>query len=121
MTRTSSATYAASHVCFFFDGLVPGSSGGILLVDIFVLMELHTHLISSVLSLTPLLGILCSVQWLDVNIYLCIWKALAGLLRRHPYQAPFSMHFLASTIMSGFGNCIWGGSPGETVSVWPFL
>jgi hypothetical protein len=37
---------------------------------------------------------------------LCIHKALAGPLRRQPYQAPFSKHFLASTIVSGFGNCI---------------
>jgi hypothetical protein len=29
--------------------------------------------------------------------------------------------FLASTIVSGFGDCIWDGSPGGTVSRWPFL
>ena len=28
---------------------------------------------------------------------------------------------LASIIVSGFGDCIWDGSPGETVSGWPFL
>jgi hypothetical protein len=27
------------------------------------------------------------------------------------------MHFLASTILSGFGDYIWGGSPGGAVSV----
>ena len=75
----------------------------------------------SVLSLTPLLGTPCSVQLLAVSIHLCIFKVLAGPLRRQPYQAPFSMHFLASTIMSGFGNCIWDESPVRTVPGWPFL
>jgi hypothetical protein len=52
---------------------------------------------------------LCSVQWLAVNIHLCICKALAGPLRRQSDQAPFSMHFLASTIVSGFDNCTGDG------------
>jgi hypothetical protein len=67
---------------------------------------LQSPLTPSVSSLTPLLGTLCSVQWLAANISLCICKALAGPFREQPYQAPFSMHFLASTIVSGFGNCI---------------
>ena len=37
-------------------------------------------------------------------------------LRRQLYQAPVSKHLLASTIVSGFGNCIWDGHPG--VAVW---
>ena len=37
------------------------------------------------------------------------------------YQVPVSMHFLASTIVSAFGDCIWDGSSGEAVSGWPFL
>jgi hypothetical protein len=64
------------------------------------------------------LGTTWSVQWLAGSICLCICKALAGPLRRWPYQAPFSMHFLASTIVSGFGNCIWDESPGGTISEW---
>jgi hypothetical protein len=75
----------------------------------------------SVLFLTPLLGTLSSVQWLAASIHPCICQALAGLLRRQPYQAPFRMHFLASTIVSGFGNCIWDGSPGGAIFGWPFL
>ena len=74
-------------------------------------MGLQTPSIPSVLFLTPLLGTLCSVQLLAVSICLSLCKALAGPLRRQPYQAPFSMHFLASTIVSGFGNCIWNESP----------
>jgi hypothetical protein len=29
--------------------------------------------------------------------------------------------FLACIIVSGFGVCIWDGSPGVAVSGWPFL
>jgi hypothetical protein len=32
-----------------------------------------------------------------------------------------SCHFLASTIVSGFGDCILAGSPGRAVSGWSFL
>jgi hypothetical protein len=67
----------------------------------------------SVLSLTPSLGTPlgtpCSVPWLAASIYLCIGQALAEPLRRQLYQAPVSMHCLASTIKSGFGDRIWGG------------
>ena len=114
-----------SHVYSLVDGLVPGSSGewgGVWLVNIVVLpMGLQTPSTPSVLSLTPLLGTPRSFQWLAVNIHLCICEALAEPLRRQLYQAPFSMHFLASTIVSGFGNCIWDESPGGAVSGWPFL
>ena len=36
-------------------------------------------------------------------------------LRRQLYQALVSTHFLASTIVSSFGDCIRDGSPGGTV------
>ena len=92
------------------------------LVYIFVPpMELQTASAPCVLSLAPPLETLCSVQWLAVCIYLCICQALAKPLRRQLYQAPVSKHLLASTIVSGFGNCIWDGSPGGTVTGWPFL
>ena len=87
------------------------------MVDIVLLpMGLQTPSSPSVPSLTLLLGAPHSVQWLAANIRLCICKALARLLRRQPYQAPVTMHFLASTIVSGFGNYIWDESPGVTVS-----
>jgi hypothetical protein len=54
-------------------------------------MGLQTPSTPSFLSLTPLLGAPCSVQWLAENICLCICKTLAGPLRRQPYQAPFRM------------------------------
>ena len=75
-------------------------------------MGLQTPSTPSIPSLTPLLGTLCSVQWFAANICLCICQALAGPLRRQPYQAPVSKHFLASTIVSGFSDCIWDESPG---------
>jgi hypothetical protein len=67
----------------------------------------------SVLSLTPPLGSLCSVQWLTVSIHICIVQVLAEPLRRQLYQAPVSKHFLASAIVSEFAlhvgwNPRWG-------------
>jgi hypothetical protein len=41
------------------------------------------------------------------NIHLCICQALVKPLRRQLYQATVSKHLLASTIVSGFGDCIW--------------
>jgi hypothetical protein len=105
----------------FDDGLVPGRSGRVWLVDFVVLpMGLQTPSTFSVPSLT-LLGTSCSVQWLAVNICLCIYKALAGPPRRQPYQASFSMYFLASRIVFRFGKSIWDESPGGMVSEWPFI
>jgi hypothetical protein len=31
------------------------------------------------------------------------------------------MYFLAATIVSGIGDCVWDESPGRAVSGWPFL
>jgi hypothetical protein len=44
------------------------------------------------------------------SIRLCICQALAEPLRIQLYQAPVNKHFLASTIVSGFGDCICDGS-----------
>ena len=74
-----------------------------------------------VLSLASSLGNKCSVQWMAVSIYFCICQALAEPPRRELYQVPVSKHLLASTIVFGFGDCIWDGSPGGAVSGWSFL
>jgi len=50
------------------------------------------------------------VQWLVVSPCICIGQALAESLRRQLYQAPVSIYFLASAIVSEFGDCIWDGS-----------
>jgi hypothetical protein len=84
---------------------------GVWLVDIVLSVGLQIPSAPSVLSLTPPLGTPCSVQWLAVSIYLCTCQDLAEPLRRQLYQAPFRKHFLASTIVTRFGDCIWNGSP----------
>jgi hypothetical protein len=73
-------------------------------------MGLQTPSAPWVLSLAPLLGTQCPVQWMAVNIHFCNCQALAEPLRRQLYQAPVSKHLLASTIVSSFGSCIWDGS-----------
>jgi hypothetical protein len=75
---------------------------------------------SSVFSLTSLLWSLCAVQWLTASIHLFICQTLAEPLRRQLYQASVSKHFLVSTNLSGFGDCVWDGSPGGAVSGCPF-
>jgi hypothetical protein len=75
----------------------------------------------SVLHLTPPFGSLCSVDSLAVSIHICISQDLAEPLRRQLYQAPVSKHFVASTIVSGFGFFLWDGSPDGADSWWPFL
>jgi hypothetical protein len=85
-----------------FGGLVPGSSGGsgwlILLFFLWVCKPLQLlHSFPKLLH--------CSVWWLAASIHICISKALAETLRRHPYQAPISKHFLASAIVNGIGGC----------------
>jgi hypothetical protein len=49
---------------------------------------------------------------LAVSIHICIDQDLAEPLRKMIYQASVSKYFLASTIVSGFGLCMWDGSPG---------
>jgi hypothetical protein len=84
-------------------------------------MGLQTLLAPWLLSLALSLGTLCSVQCMIVSIHFCICQALAEPLRRQLHQAPASKVLLASAIVSGFGDCIWDGSPGEAVSGWSFL
>ena len=76
--------------------------GSVWLVDIIVLpMELQSPSAPSALSLTPPLGTPCSLKCLAESIHLCICQALVKPLRRQLYQAPVSMQFLASTVVSG--------------------
>ena len=100
-------------------GLVPGSSGGSVIVVL--LTRLQTSSAPLVPSPTPPLGSLCSVQWMTVSIHLCICQALAEPLQRQLSQAPVSNHLLASTILSGFGDCI-GMDPqvGQSLGGLPF-
>jgi len=88
----------------WYGGLVPGNSGGVWKVDIVVLMGLQTPTAPSVL--TSPLRTQFSVQCLADSICFCICQVLAEPLRRQLYQAPVSMHFLTSTILSGIGGYI---------------
>jgi hypothetical protein len=86
------------------------------LVDIIVLyLSLQTHSALSVLSLTLPFGTSCSVQWLAESIHLCT-SCSGRLLKRQLYQASVSKHLLASSIVSGFGDCIWDESTGGAIS-----
>jgi hypothetical protein len=116
---THGGSHRSLHVYSLVGILVLGNSGGggVWLVDTVVLpMGFQTPSAFLVLFLNPPLGTPCSVQWLAMSICLCICEALAEPLRRQLHQAPVSMDFLASTIVSAIGDCIWDGSPGEAVS-----
>ena len=109
------------HVYSLDGGLVLVSSGGsgwlILLFFLWVVNPFSSlSLVSSFFIRNP-----SSVQWLAASIHLCICQALAEPLRRQLYQIPVFKLLLASTIMPGFGDCIWDGSPGGAISGWPFL
>jgi hypothetical protein len=105
-TRPSSVTYVAGAMgvhtpCVLFGSwLNPWELWG------------QTPSAPSVLSLIPPLWTLCLVQWLAVSLHLCIFQAVEVLLRREQYQTPISKHFLASTRVPAFGDCIWAGYPG---------
>jgi hypothetical protein len=95
---------------------------GCWLVHIVVLpKEVQTPSALCILSLTPPLGTLCSIQWLAESIHIYIFQALPEPLRRQLYQASISKHLLASTIMSEFGDNIWDGSSSGAISAWSFL
>jgi hypothetical protein len=107
---------------FFVWKFSPWELWGYWLVHIvFAPMGLQTPSSTWVFSLVPPLGTLCSVQWLAENTHLCKCQALVKPLRRQLCQALVSKHLLTSTIVSGFSDYIWGVSPGEAVSGWPFL
>lgn len=102
----------------------PQELWGIWLIDIVVLpMRLKTPSATSVLSLTPPLGTTFSVQLLAISTCLCICQALGEPLWRQLYQSPVKIYLLVSPIVSGFGDCMWDGSPcvRVTVSGWPIL
>jgi hypothetical protein len=105
--------------CVFFFGwwFSPRELWGYWLVPIVPPMGLQTPSAPWVLSLAPSLGTLCSVQWMAVSIHFFISLVLADPHKRQLYQAPLSKLLLASTLVSGFGGCIWDGYPGEAVEI----
>jgi len=77
------------------------------LVGIIVLMGLQAPSTLSVLPLILPKGVLFSVWCFAASIDLCIGHALDVSLKRDLYPVPCSMHFLASSILSSFGGCIY--------------
>jgi hypothetical protein len=109
--------------CVFFDWWFSSKEfWGYWLVQIdFPRMGFQTPSAPWVLSLAPSLENLCSIQSVIVSIHFYICQALAEPLRRQLYQAPKSKLLLVSAIVSGFGGCLWDGSPSWAVSGLLFL
>jgi hypothetical protein len=106
-TRPSSVTYAARNL----------SSGGYWLVHIVVPpIGLQTPLAPWVFSLAPLLGTVCSTQYMTVSKHFCICQALAYPHTKQLYQGPFSKILLVYEKVSGFSGWLWDGSLGVVVS-----
>ena len=98
----SSWSHGFLHVYSLVSSLVPENSGE----SGWLILLLQTPSTPLVLPLTSLLGTPCSVQWLAMNIHICISQALVKPFRRQLYQVPVSKHFLASEIVFSFGDCI---------------
>jgi len=88
------------------------------MVGIVVLKGLQAPSAPSILSLTPLIGTMFSVQWLAARINLRVCDDMAEPLRRQLYQASFSMHFMTSEISSGLGNLDFGADIYLSVSAY---
>ena len=90
------------------------------MIFLFFLWGCHPlQLLQSFLTLP--LGSLGSVQWLAVNICICLSQMLIESLRGQPSQAPICKHFLTSAKVSRFGVCRWDGSHGGVVSGWTYF
>jgi hypothetical protein len=102
--------HGSFHVYFLVGGLFPGSSGAsgwlILLSFYGVANPFNSFSPFSNSSIEDLV-----LQWLAVSI--CFFYFF--------FPSPGSKHFLASTIVSGFGDCMKNGSPSWTVVVLGFL
>ena len=84
-------------------------------------MGMQIPSVPTVIALTSPLESLGSVQYLAAGIPICIGQTLAEFLIKQLYQDPGNKHFLALTIVSEFGVCIWDGSLGGAFTGWPFL
>jgi hypothetical protein len=109
-------SYGSLHVYPLVGSLIPGSSGrSCWLILLFFLWVANTFSLFSPFSNSSL-GYLVLSPIVGCKHHFWISQTMAGPLRRKLYQAPDSKHFLSSAIMSGFGGCVWDGSPGGAVS-----
>ena len=106
---------------FLVGGLVPGISGGSAwLILLFFLWGCKPlQLLQSFPSLLYWGPTAQSNDWLpaSASLFVSLYQSLSG---DSYIRLPLAQHFLASTIVSGFGVYIWDGSPGGAVSGWPF-
>jgi hypothetical protein len=59
---------------------------------------------------------------IDDNDHTLLYLLCTGIAyKKQLYQGLFNKIFLAYAIVSGFGGCIWDGSPGGGVRGWSFL
>jgi hypothetical protein len=97
-------SHGSLHVYSLVGGLVPGSSGGLVgwccssygVVNSFSSFSPFSNSSIGGPVLSPMVG--CDHR-------LCTCQAVAEPLRRQLYKAPVGTHFLASTIVSAFGDC----------------
>jgi hypothetical protein len=54
---------------------------------------------------------------MSTSVFVKLWQSISGQL----YLAPVSKHFLASAIVSGFGDSRWNGFLSGEVSGWLFF
>jgi len=85
------------------------SPAEILFMTPVVLTRLQGTSTPLILSLSSPKGTLFSVQWLAASISLGVFHDLEEPLRGQLYQAPVSMHFLASAMLFRFGDCMYVG------------
>ena len=96
-------SHGSLHVYFLVGGLVSKSSWGSTWFILMFFLWVANHCSSFSPFSTSSIGDQC----LAMSICLCTCQALEEPLRRQLYQASASKHFLPSTIVSGFGDCIW--------------
>ena len=84
-------------------------------------MGLQTPAAERVLSVASSMGSFVLYLMDDCEHPVLYQSGTAEPLSRQLYQSPVSKLLLASAIVSGFGGCLWDGSPGGAVSGWSFL
>jgi hypothetical protein len=102
-------SYGSLYVYSLVGVLVRGSFGGLIGWWCCTSYRVANPFSSFTPFLTPSLWTPCSIQWLAVTLRFFTCQVLTEPFRKQLYQPPVSMHFLAFTIVSGFGDCIWYG------------
>jgi hypothetical protein len=114
-------SHESLHVYSLVGGLVPGRSrvSGWLILLFFLWGCKLLQLLHSFLELLHWGPCAQSNGWLQAStsVFVKLWQSLPG----NSYIRLLLGSTLASTIVSGFGVCMWDGFLGGVVSGWPFL